>query len=697
MKILSIDLGSYKAVVASSDTSAGEIILSKAGGRSTKMAVDYRGKVRTFGNVNVTCKEREKVAENIRKEIEELAEEIKNKSKCLGKVSLPAQSHVYGLLNSLITHYATSKNVPLSDIEVEIVVPETYTQLHKAILAKIVWMICPKIAVECISDSMALSAYYLSRRSTEEKVFVVFVDVGDQKTTVTSACIHSGGIQINQRRTVPVGGMQITEMIFRKIYKEIDPKIPDLFDEREFRVRNLKKIEWIKGAIVGLPSVSTQVDVSYDRSVGVTITRSDLQQLEAVFEPVQTELQAVFQSMLETKALLEKEEGAENPMRIEVELVGGSSKIPLVEAMVHAATGCKPEVHLNADESVALGGVYRRLMESPFHRFRYDPLIKDILSEKYYILVEDAKTRARVMNLFDTGCRFLKETKSRIQGKKYDKSIVLEQPPRKNVKISKITETTEITMYCGDYPVYRLLRKAPAEPSAENTDDTQKAPAEKKTVSLVVSLNATGGVDISSEDLEVVDVLGEVNMEKLRLAENAQIRKENAAIEIEGTLNTLQAGIFRAIELLSDELGSLPIVEEGVVDALWEYSQMVEDLAGSARTMQEVNDFKEKAAKQFDPTLSHDWDAYAEKLTAEASKAHSVEIVQPAYPGVFGLFCVKTQVEKLAQQELDRKEKIRKYQEQEKLQREQEMKEKEERAMKEQQEAEKPEATETSE
>lgn len=669
MKVLSIDLGSYKTVMASSDTSAGEVILNKVGGRSTKMAIDYRNKVRVFGNINVTCKGREKVAEDIRSEIEEFAAQIKEKEKALNKLKIPSTSHIYALLSNLITYYAKSKGITTSEIEVEIVVPATYTQLHKDILVKIVNMINPKIAVECITDSIALCLYYLSRRPTEKNQLVSFVDIGDSKSTITAACITSDHLRVISRETVPVGGRNITNHLFTKIYGGLDRTIPDLFSEKEFRIRNMKKIEWIKGALFGLPSVSTQVDASYDKSVGVTITHADIKEVLQEFAEFKTKLEGCNSALQQFKKTMENKETEPEEFKenIEVEITGGASRIFFIEEIIQSIFKTKPEVHLNADEAVALGGVYRRLMQSSFHRFKYDPLIEDITDSSYYILVTEKGVDTRKIDVFEAGAAFVKEKKSKVLAKKYDTTVVLKQSPRKTVKITKVSDKTQMTLFSGGYPVCRIVKK-PAESS-----NTSEAPApeekekDKKTVKLTVSLSCTGAVDAISDDVEIVSVLDTLNFSVLKKTEDTYIQRENAVAEIEGRVNTVQSGMFSAIELLSGDLSDLPSAES-VTAELWEYTQTVEGLAATAQTLQEVIAFEETVEKKL--SLESEWNKFASGVIKRFMAEHKIELQPPKYPGLLHLFSINTYAANETQKELDRRERIRKYEEQK--QREQE-------------------------
>ncbi|KAI5191327.1 hypothetical protein NEMIN01_1486 [Nematocida minor] len=665
MKILSIDLGSYKTVVASSDTSAGEIILTKTGSRSTKMAIDYRNKIREFGNVNVTCKEREKVAEDIRKEIEELAEQMKNRG--AERVKIMPTSHVYGLLNNLINNYTQAKGISSNELEIEIVVPSTYTQLHKNILIKILNLINPKVQVECITDSMALSSYYLSRRTPSSYRMVAFVDIGDAKTTATLAVIKDTNINVINRVTVEAGGRNITNHLLEKIYSGLDKSIPDLFSKKEFRVRNIKKIEWIKGAIFGLPSVSTQVDASYDKSVGVCITKADIEEVLDEFSELKKSLSLIHKEMNDESVLERYNLNSEEDIEQELQITGGSSRMFIFEDLVHSIFQLKPEVHLNADESIALGGVYRRLMESPFHRFRYDPLIKDVLDHPYVILISEENAETRAIRVFEKDTIFVKEMKSKILGKKYDTSIVLEQNPRKTVKLSKITERSTITVWSGDCPVYMLKLKPTETPAAEEGAPNQKqntpeqTPSDgKKTVKLVMSLNGTGNVEITSEDVEMVDALDMLNLATLKRTEDAYLNREKTVLEIEGKINSIQASMFESIELLGGELSTLPSAEAVMAD-LWERSQTVESLAASAKSMQEVLAFEESVEKKL--SLEKEWNTLATEVASKVSEAHSLELSPPKYPGVLSLYSISLHMENEAQKELERRERIRKYEE----------------------------------
>ncbi|OAG33145.1 heat shock 70kDa protein 4 [Nematocida sp. ERTm5] len=655
MKILSIDLGSYKTVLASSDTSAGEVILNETGGRSTKMAIDYRNKTRIFGNVNVSCKDREQVAESIRSEIDALADEMIKKG--TEKVNIPRKSHVYALLNHVIIHYATTRGISINQLEIEIIVPETYTQLHKNILIKILELINPKMEVQCISDSVALCAYYASKRPSEETTPVVFVDVGHSKSTLTAAYIRNEEISIVKKATLNVGGQAITEHLIKKIYSGVDKNIPELFSQEEFTIRNLKKIEWIKAAILGLTSVTAQVDISYDRSIDVTIRKDDIEEVAGAFAELGPRVQDMINTLNNTSSEQE----------VNIEMTGGSSKIFFIEEIIRNIIGKKPNVHLNADESVALGGVYRRLMESPFHRFRYDPVIRDTISYSYNIAILSNDAAPRSIMVFKEGTSFVKDKKLKIVGKKHDPSIVLEQCPRKTVQITKITEASQIILLSGNCPVYSLKLKEPA--AAEPSEDGKEAPKKPKntdsqrTVKMIMSLTSDGGVEISSEDVEMVSLVDMLNTASLKNAEDTYLSKERAIREIEAKINTIQAGIYNAIELLSDSLACLPSAEK-VTESLWEYSQTIETMASTAKSMQEVIAFEEGLDKNV--PLESEWAEHIRKHIAIQMEKYSVELRPLPYPGIINLYNVDARIQSETLKELERKERQRQYEEERK-------------------------------
>lgn len=684
MKILAIDLGSYKTVLASSDTSAGEIVLTETERRSTKMSIDYRGKIRQFGDINVSCKEREKVVEKIREEIENvIAQQIELKE--TGKIeniTLPSVSHVYGLLSNLILHYTQSRGIALGELEVVVIVPSTYSQLHKNIITKMLNMIHPKIARDCITDSIALSAYYLSRRSTEQKRLVLFVDVGEVQSTATMTLISNSSINILKRCTSESGGLDVTNHLLSRIYNGLDRSIPDLFSADEFRIRNIKKIEWIKGAISGLPSVSTQVDASYEKSVHVTITQDDINEVEERFDTLFDDL-----SYLEAKtnSLLKNiEENEEINQDIEIELTGGSSRLFFIEKAIQKIFKKKPEVHLNADESIALGGVYMGLMESVFHRFRYDPFVTDLLNYMYYITVSDPAGN-RLISVFDCETSLIKETKSKLLSKSYDNKVVIRHSPMKTVKITKVSEESRIVVWGGHisskegHPVYLLkLKPKPEEPKEDEKDKKQKLSEstekskKQRSVKLVMKLTSTGDIEVSSEDIEMVNILDSVNFSAFKRAEDAYVQKEKLVQQIRTQVNTMQAAMFQSIELLSGELSSFPSADR-VMAALWDYTQSVDSLLNDAQSLEEVKAFSEKVEKEL--SLQKEWNAYAAKTVKEVCNRSGIEstaVTPPEYPGAIFLFSPKAYAQKEVEKEIRKQEEIRHRAEQIRKQKEEE-------------------------
>ncbi|KAI5171384.1 hypothetical protein NEFER03_0743 [Nematocida sp. LUAm3] len=650
MKVFSIDLGGYKVVAASSDTSAGEILLDVTGGRSIKTNIDYRGKKRSFGIVGSTFKQREKVAERVIGEIEQFCEFYLRNTDPEQKKEHNTPSHVYGLLTYMVNNYLDKQNSQLEqkmsvkELEMQIALPSTYTVAHQMVLSSLL----SQIGVSNLSfttDSQALCAYYLSKRAPSSYEMLLVVDIGDTKTTGTLSLIKEDHIKIISRETVGVAGSQVSQLIADIAYKRyIDTS--DLFPKKEFSVRNEKSINWIKSALSGLPEVSSQIDITHEASKDLTVSRASLEApLTKIFEPVKNLLISLMQKM---KNYLESSWNEETEPELTVEVTGGSSRLFFVQQLVEETCGKRPHFRLNSDESVALGGLYRGLMDSIYHRFRYDPLIEDILDHPYTLRVEHPSQAPRVITLFKEGSAFLKEPKSEMLKASYStESPKKPLNPLKSVKVTKIFSESQMTICAGNYPIY-VLKQLPEQNSSETG----------RTLKFSIRLNGSGGVTFSSEELEFLSIPETIDFSIVSQKEQEISQKEKETVLCENMLNAIQTSLFDEIQLLSDSsLSEMPSAQQ-VVDVLWEHTNT---LPANASTEKQVKAWETKIIASIPQDIQKEWQQLAEKLTRAASETEKIALIAPEFPGILHLFDIN---EHLNQQVEHHKEEERKREEQ---------------------------------
>ncbi|KAI5187018.1 hypothetical protein NEHOM01_1870 [Nematocida homosporus] len=656
MKVLSIDLGSFKAVMASSDTSAGEIVLNEPGSRDTKMSIDYRGKKRSFGLVGASYRNREKVAEEIRNEIEIYCTEYLagyQKKKHTQNVS-----HIYGLISYLIKNYLKKQNLTAKDIELELVVPSDYTEAHKTILTKLVGQL--GTPVSCISDSQALCAYYLSRRTPAQSKYIIIADLGHSTTTVTLALISSEILRIRTRVNLAFGGRDVTNALATKIYNEQQKQsISDIFTLEEFKTRNAKQLNWIKNALTGLPEVKTQMDISNDQTIEIKISRQDLEQLIGQqIVALRTLLKEVYakaeQDIDELVATATEDNPVERPS-IEVEVTGGSSRLFFVPTIVEAATSLKAQVQLNADESAALGGVYRMLMESVHHRFRFDPVITDIIDVPYILKVEHASVAPRQLTIIPSGYEITRERKAKLVSAKYDSSVQIISPAKKLIKLKNVLPDSSLTISVGNYPIYTLspLTESPAE-SEPKVDTKAKATTPgAKNVSFRAWIEPSGFLGFSSADLVAQPVIDQIDLSHTTKHEANFVAAELEATAVEDRTNSAQARLFESFNALSEgDLAQIPSAAQ-LTEELWLHSQSIPT---NLTTIKDIEAWEQSIEDSLKSVVEPEWNALAATLADKVAKDLSWTVKPPKYPGIFALYSIESTLRDTATQEIQAEE-----------------------------------------
>jgi molecular chaperone DnaK len=170
---------------------------------------------------------------------------------------------------------------------------------------------------------------------------VSILDVGDGVVEVraTSGDTHLGGDDFDRRLVDHLAGQFQQE-------QGIDVRTDPQALQRLYEAAEKAKVELssVTQAQVNLPFLTA--DASGPKHLTTTVTRSTFEQLTA--DLVERTLEPVRQAMADAKV-------TDNDLD-EVILVGGSTRIPAVQALVRRLTGGKePNMSVNPDEVVALG------------------------------------------------------------------------------------------------------------------------------------------------------------------------------------------------------------------------------------------------------------------------------------------------------------------------------------------------------
>jgi len=689
MKVLSIDLGSYKAVVASSD---GDVVLDPLESRSTRTIIDYRGKKRLFGTKMGSYKNINLVVENVQQEIADYGDILVSSDK---NVEPKEPSALYAMISYLVRNYMKRAGVAAKEIELVVVLPTMYGEVLRRILVLLAEQ--TGVRASCIYDHQALLCYYLCRRTPAARKLLGIMDVGHEKTSFSLSLIEKNRIETVSHDFVYLGGRNVTEAVCEIMYRKVST-CPDRFELGEFKARNAKGANHVKTILHGLPSVKQTVEVNYDSSVEVTITQEEV--MEEVFWRFE-DVVSMLQRMAEEAAALKNMEGAED-MPIEIEITGASSRLFFVEKIVEDAFGVKPQVQID-DEAVALGGVYRKLMDSAHHRFLFDPVIFDVCNDMYSLKVESPEGETTTIEVFKGGVKSVKNTKESVVGVSYDPSIKLLTPPKKVVKVPNVRKATKITVMCNELPLYEMRLAEQRAPPAKDAEagageeetsgdehegagrsgengagnSSRKESAEKeaqngneqksheRTVSIAMWIDHNGYVAFESKDVEATPLLRKISFSKVRELEEAARQSELEVERVEERLNAAQTRIFDLKKALSDKdtpLGHLRSANR-ISEMLSEY----EFVPGDARTEKDAAAWEAKIESSIGPVVKAEWNEFASKVAHRVGKECEVALPLPAYPGVLGLLEVEERLRSVGKKKKLEEEEKRKREEKERI------------------------------
>lgn len=696
MKVVAVDLGRSKTVVASSDTAAGEVVLTPAGERSIEMVIDYRGKKRIFGGFGNSMKKMEQVTSELVSGFLSLAQsairKLGDRSTVEPQAQDISQSDLYSMLVHLVDNYRTKYTVPLKEIQMYAILSPEYGTAVCRFLQDM--FAAAGVSLQCLPLKQALAACYLCTRSPERKKTVLFVDVGHSSLGMYLMDISKESIESAATVHAPVfPGRRILEAINSVLYTKVQ-NMPGVFDSpRDFSVKNRKQIKWINKALGGLHEVSVQVDINHEACAEVHVSRNEVLQASGnLLEEMETQLKSIKNVFRERQAQIQETNGSCNAEEaqsaadcgVEIQMVGGASRLFFVHSLIEKVFGQKPQTHLNPDESAALGGVYRGLMESPFHRLRFDPAVLDTTGEEYFLQIvsSDEKDKKRTIKLFAQGSVFYKDTKSKYAQAVYNKDTKILSTPRKSVKITKVRKDTIITLRCAPDHILARLKVVPpeekkrreeqgqskgpaADPEAIEEADThhEKNKAENKadgkpegkpepslrTVTLVVSLDAYGFVTVSSSDVDVVYTRSLLNFEPLIRKERAALSAEHSIVQAEERLNLTQTRIFEVVEKLTE--GKIPIASaQSTADTLMEKLTV---MPSSVSSLKEVTNWEADLEKEMEPLLRPEWDALVQSVLVSYQASCPRPIPPAAYPGVLRLYEVEPHIQKVVEKILE--------------------------------------------
>uniref|UniRef100_A0A7I4YBL5 Heat shock 70 kDa protein 14 n=1 Tax=Haemonchus contortus TaxID=6289 RepID=A0A7I4YBL5_HAECO len=238
-------------------------------------------------------------------------------------------------------------------------------------------------ALRVMNENTAIAlAYGIYKQDLPEESararHVVFLDVGHASTQASLVAFNKGKLQmLGTTYDLNVGGLWLDDLIrdrFRQMFKQtygLDAK-----ESPRAWLRLLDECEKVKKQ---MSANQTPIPLNiecflHDKDVSGKMQRAEFEELAApLFEKIRQLLQRLLQ-----------ETGVKKEDVDEIEMVGGSSRIPIIRRIVQDVFNKDPRTTMNLDEAVARGAAMQCAILSPAFRVR-EFSIKD--SQPYRIKI----------------------------------------------------------------------------------------------------------------------------------------------------------------------------------------------------------------------------------------------------------------------------------------------------------------------
>ncbi|KJH52500.1 DnaK family protein [Dictyocaulus viviparus] len=238
-------------------------------------------------------------------------------------------------------------------------------------------------ALRVMNESTAIAlAYGIYKQDLPEESakprHVVFLDVGHTSTQASLVAFNKGKLQmLGSTHDLDIGGLWLDDLLrehFREMFKKnfgVDAK-----ESPRAWLRLLDECERLKKQ---MSANQTPIPISiecflHDKDVSGKMQRSEFEDLAA----------PLFEKIRNLLIRLLNEAGIQKENVDEIEMIGGSSRIPAIRRIVHEVFGKDPKTTMNLDEAVARGAAMQCAILSPAFRVR-EFSIKD--SQPYRIKI----------------------------------------------------------------------------------------------------------------------------------------------------------------------------------------------------------------------------------------------------------------------------------------------------------------------
>eukprot|EP00055_Hartaetosiga_balthica_P008360 m.30932 g.30932 ORF g.30932 m.30932 type:complete len:833 (+) comp6263_c0_seq1:41-2539(+) len=274
------------------------------------------------------------------------------------------QLSVTQVMGMLISHLKECTETALGNAVSDSVVgiPSYFndTQRHALLDAcKIANINCLRVMNETAAVALAYGIYKTDLNDTPKRV--VFFDFGHSAVQMSLCSLVKGRLKIEFTKHVMVGGRDFDLMILDKMASEFKESTKlDLKTSPRVMIRMEAECEKMKKY---MSSNSTDIPMNIECLMDDRDFRSKMnrEEFEALCKPLFDKINALIEEFVDE---LKSRDIALDSLD-SVEIVGGSSRVPLVQTMLFNAFGKTPSKTLNADEAVARGCALMSAMLSP--------------------------------------------------------------------------------------------------------------------------------------------------------------------------------------------------------------------------------------------------------------------------------------------------------------------------------------------
>ena len=282
-------------------------------------------------------------------------------------------------------------------------VPSYFTHIERqAVLeaGKIAGLNIQRLYNESTANVMNYGIFRKKDLSDENARIVGFVDMGLSKTSVFFAKIWKNKAEILFEKNLPNVGTRNFDLNLLNLYLDVFEKENNIDDHRDspkVRIRLLDAIEKQRKVLSANSEASANVECLFDDcDFFYNMKREEFEELsKPLIEKIQN---LMLQSMTDSKISVKSLHS--------VEIIGGGSRIPLIQSMIEDIMGKPASKTLDASESISRGCAIKAAMVSPlFKVLDYDITDRSHYAVKIGIKYKD-DTQETVKTVFREGASF---------------------------------------------------------------------------------------------------------------------------------------------------------------------------------------------------------------------------------------------------------------------------------------------------